>query len=123
MGMKYSALSLEERIQIQLLHDQSWSCQEIASQLKRAACTISRELANKSNTAGQYVAAHAHRAAVRQRACAKSNLRSEIIDCLHRERSKRMPRSRGVARASIIPNLVDIEKRPIEANSREVPGH
>ncbi len=53
----------------------------------------------------------------------RGQLRSELIACLRRARAKRMPRSRGKARANIIPNLVGIEHRPAEANNREVPGH
>jgi IS30 family transposase len=53
----------------------------------------------------------------------RGELRSALVQSLRRAHTKRMPRTRGKARASVLPNIVGIEHRPAEADSREVPGH
>jgi transposase, IS30 family len=183
MGSKYSALSMEERVQMQLLRDQGLSCRAIALQLKRATSSITREFARNMGLLGHYVAASAqHRCRARRnqakaatrklgpRMCSplgvhvrqqlaawqsprqiagrlrampdpglgtispesiyraiyvltRGDLRSALVACLRRAHSKRMPRARGQARASLLPNIVSIDQRPREADSREVPGH
>ncbi len=186
MGIKYSTLSLEERLLIQQLCEQNLSAREIGRQLNRATSTITRELTRNlgdGQSNDHYSAAKAMGSYTQRRRAAKAplrklganfesplgqevvgqlkqswspqqisgklksmdtpqqqsvshetiyqgiyllprgQLRSELIDCLRRARAKRMPRSRGKARANIIPNLVGIEQRPAEANSRDVPGH
>ena len=53
----------------------------------------------------------------------RGELRSALVESLRRSHTKRMPRARGKTRASILPNIVGIDQRPSEADSREVPGH
>jgi IS30 family transposase len=53
----------------------------------------------------------------------RGDLRTEIIGALRQSRQKRMPRARGTARKGNIANLVPLSQRPVEVDSREVPGH
>ncbi len=188
MGTHYSALSIDERTQIQLLLQQRCSCREISRQLHRSPSTITREIALNSSAPDTYIAAGAQTQRAQRRLSAKAasrklglafdtplgqhvrqrleqlespqqiagrlkampqtdpttqqplgsasgeaiyqsiyvlprgTLRTTLVDCLRRAHSKRMPRTRGKAR-SVIPNIVGIEQRPTEADSRQVPGH
>lgn len=56
-------------------------------------------------------------------AMAKGELRRELIACLRRAQSKRMPRSRGEDRRGQLPDTLSIHVRPPEANDRAFPGH
>jgi transposase, IS30 family len=56
MGNQYSALSIEERAQIQWLHEQDVSCWAIAQQLGRSTSTVTRELERNGGARGAYVA-------------------------------------------------------------------
>jgi hypothetical protein len=49
---------------------------------------------------------------------AKGELRRELIACLRRAQSKRMPRSRGEDRRGQLPDTLSIHVRPPEANDR-----
>ena len=53
----------------------------------------------------------------------KGELRKDLIACLRRAKSKRMPRSRGEDRRGQMPDLLSIHVRPPEANDRAFPGH
>jgi transposase, IS30 family len=53
----------------------------------------------------------------------RGDLRSELIALLRRRHDKRMPRSRGQARAGNLANAVSIAERPPEVDDRRVPGH
>jgi len=50
-------------------------------------------------------------------------LRKDLIACLRRAQSKRMPRSRGQDRRGRLPDLLSIHVRPPQANDRALPGH
>lgn len=54
---------------------------------------------------------------------AKGELRRELIACLRRAQSKRMPRSRGTDRRGQLPEVLSIHMRPPEASDRAFPGH
>jgi transposase, IS30 family len=53
----------------------------------------------------------------------KGELRKELAACLRSGRTKRQPQGRHVASGSKIVDMVNISKRPPEANDRAVPGH
>ena len=53
----------------------------------------------------------------------RGELRSQIIGALRQSHAKRLPRARGTARKGNIADLVPLSERPVEADSREVPGH
>ena len=53
----------------------------------------------------------------------RGELRKDLIACLRRAQSKRMPRSRGEDRRGQLPELLSIHVRPPEANDRAFPGH
>ena len=53
----------------------------------------------------------------------KGELRKDLIACLRRAKSKRMPRSRGEDRRGQMPDLLSIHVRPPEASDRAFPGH
>lgn len=53
----------------------------------------------------------------------RGELRRDLIACLRRAQSKRMPRSRGTDRRGKIPDALSIHLRPPEANDRAFPGH
>ncbi|WP_407830524.1 IS30 family transposase [Verminephrobacter eiseniae] len=50
-------------------------------------------------------------------------LRKDLIACLRRAQSKRMPRSRGQDRRGRLPDLLSIHVHPPQANDRALPGH
>jgi len=56
-------------------------------------------------------------------AMSKGELRKDLIACLRRIQSKRMPRSRGEDRRGQLPDLLSIHVRPPQANDRAFPGH
>jgi len=51
------------------------------------------------------------------------NHRTELIDCLRQGRKYRRPKNRKHNKGSRIRNIVPISERPIEAKSRQQPGH
>lgn len=53
----------------------------------------------------------------------RGELRKDLIACLRRAQSKRMPRSRGEDRRGQMPDVLSIHVRPPEANDRTFPGH
>ena len=71
MGKNYIHLSLVERIKIDLLRKANQSIREIARQLGRAACTVSRELKRNAKPTkqwnGVYEGERAHQLALRRR--------------------------------------------------------
>ena len=50
-------------------------------------------------------------------------LRQELIACLRKARSVRLPRSRGTDRRGQLPDMVSIHVRPPEVEDRALPGH
>lgn len=53
----------------------------------------------------------------------RRELRKDLIACLRRAQSKRMPRSRGEDHRGQLPEVLSIHVRPPEANDRAFPGH
>jgi transposase, IS30 family len=180
----YSNLTLEERTQAALLHEQGLSRSAIARQLGRSPSTICRELARNAALAGPYRAARAHALSAQRRRNARAHsrklgaqmdsalglwvrhelqrtlspeqiagrlrrmhpddpaqrvshetiysaiylmprgeLRSQIIAALRQSHAKRLPRARGTSRKGNLADIVPLSERPLEADSREVPGH
>lgn len=54
---------------------------------------------------------------------AKGELRKELAACLRSGHPKRKPQGRHVASGSKITDMVNVSKRPPEADDRSVPGH
>jgi transposase, IS30 family len=54
MGQSYSQLSLRERVEIEIRHDQGWSKRRIGASLGRSAGTISRELKRNGQPTKQW---------------------------------------------------------------------
>ncbi len=52
----------------------------------------------------------------------RDELRKDLIACLRRAQSKRMPRSRGEDRRGQLPEVLSIHVRPPEASDRAFPG-
>jgi transposase, IS30 family len=50
-------------------------------------------------------------------------LRTELVELLRQAHKRRLPRSRGVARKAVLPNMKNIVLRPPEVAARIVPGH
>ena len=50
-------------------------------------------------------------------------LRQELMACLRKARSVRLPRSRGTDRRGQLPDMVSIHVRPPEVEDRALPGH
>jgi IS30 family transposase len=53
----------------------------------------------------------------------RGELRRQLVACLRRGHSTRMPRTRGDDRRGQIPDMVSIHVRPPEVNDRVMPGH
>lgn len=53
----------------------------------------------------------------------RGELRRQLISCLRKGRSTRLPRSRGQDRRGQIPDMVSIHVRPPEVEDRVMPGH
>jgi IS30 family transposase len=53
----------------------------------------------------------------------RGELRKDLIACLRRAHSKRMPRSRGQDRRGQLSEMLSIHVRPPQANDRAFPGH
>ena len=93
------------------LLDWKWSPQEIAGTLKRV---FPNEPERHVSHETIYTAIYAQ---------PRGELRRQLIACLRRGRSTRMPRSRGDDRRGQIPDMVSIHVRPPEVNDRVMPGH
>lgn len=53
----------------------------------------------------------------------RGELRTEVIALLRKSHKTRKPRSRGVDRRGLIPNMTSIDERPLDVAARLVPGH
>jgi IS30 family transposase len=93
------------------LLDWRWSPQQIAGTLKRV-CPDEPERHVSHETI--YTAIYAQ---------PRGELRRQLIACLRRGRSTRMPRTRGDDRRGQIPEMVSIHVRPPEVDDRVMPGH
>ena len=88
-----------------------WSPQEIAGTLKRV---FPNEPERHVSHETIYTAIYAQ---------PRGELRRQLIACLRRGRSTRMPRTRGGDRRGQIPDMVSIHVRPPEVEDRVMPGH
>jgi IS30 family transposase len=93
------------------LLDWKWSPQEIAGTLKRV---FPNEPERHVSHETIYTAIYAQ---------PRGELRRQLIACLRRGRSTRMPRTRGDDRRGQIPDMVSIHVRPPEVQDRVMPGH
>jgi len=93
------------------LLDWRWSPQQIAGTLKRV---FPDEPERHVSHETIYTAIYAQ---------PRGELRRQLIACLRRGRSTRMPRSRGDDRRGKIPDMVSIHVRPPEVDDRVMPGH
>ena len=93
------------------LLDWRWSPQEIAGTLKRV---FPNEPERHVSHETIYTAIYAQ---------PRGELRRQLIACLRRGRSTRMPRTRGDDRRGQIPDMVSIHVRPPEVQDRVMPGH
>jgi IS30 family transposase len=93
------------------LLDWKWSPQEIAGTLKRV---FPNEPERHVSHETIYTAIYAQ---------PRGELRRQLIACLRRGRSTRMPRTRGEDRRGQIPDKVSIHVRPPEVQDRVMPGH
>ncbi len=88
-----------------------WSPQQIAATLRRVfPDDASRHVSHETI----YTAIYAHPG---------GELRRQLIACLRRGKSTRMPRSRGTDRRGQIPQMISIHVRPPEVDDRVMPGH
>ncbi|WP_436296358.1 IS30 family transposase [Variovorax sp. LjRoot175] len=93
------------------LLDWRWSPQQIAGTLKRV---FPKEPERHVSHETIYTAIYAQ---------PRGELRRQLIACLRRGRSTRMPRTRGDDRRGQIPEMVSIHVRPPEVDDRVMPGH
>ncbi|MDR6861436.1 IS30 family transposase [Variovorax guangxiensis] len=93
------------------LLDWRWSPQQIAGTLKRV---FPNEPERHVSHETIYTAIYAQ---------PRGELRRQLIACLRRGRSTRMPRTRGDDRRGQIPEMVSIHVRPPEVDDRVMPGH
>ena len=93
------------------LLDWRWSPQQIAGTLKRV---FPNEPERHVSHETIYTAIYAQ---------PRGELRRQLIACLRRGRSTRMPRTRGDDRRGQIPEMVSVHMRPPEVNDRVMPGH
>jgi len=98
------------RIVLTLL-DWKWSPQQILGTLKRMFPPDPTQQVSHETI---YTAIYAQ---------PRGELRRQLIACLRRGRSTRMPRTRGDDRRGQIPEMVSIHVRPPEVNDRVMPGH
>ena len=98
------------RVVVTLL-EWKWSPQEIAGTLKRV---FPNEPERHVSHETIYTAIYAQ---------PRGELRRQLIACLRRGRSTRMPRTRGDDRRGQIPDMVSIHVRPPEVEDRVMPGH
>jgi IS30 family transposase len=101
---------LWEHIEV-LLRTKQWSPQQIARRLRR----------DHPDEPQWWVSHEAIYQAIFVQA--KGELRKELAACLRSGRTKRKPQGRHVASGSKIVDMVNISKRPPEADDRAVPGH
>ena len=93
------------------LLDWRWSPQQIAATLKRV---FPHEPERHVSHETIYNAIYAQ---------PRGELRRQLVACLRRGHSTRMPRTRGDDRRGQIPDMVSIHVRPPEVNDRVMPGH
>ena len=93
------------------LLDWRWSPQQIAGTLKRV---FPNEPERHVSHETIYNAIYAQ---------PRGELRRQLVACLRRGHSTRMPRTRGDDRRGQIPDMVSIHVRPPEVNDRVMPGH
>ena len=98
------------RVVLTLL-DWKWSPQQIAGTLKRV---FPNEPERHVSHETIYNAIYAQ---------PRGELRRQLVACLRRGHSTRMPRTRGDDRRGQIPDMVSIHVRPPEVNDRVMPGH
>ena len=98
------------RIVLTLL-EWKWSPQQISGTLKRMYPTDSTQHVSHETI---YTAIYAQ---------PRGELRRQLIACLRRGHSTRMPRTRGTDRRGQIPDMVSIHVRPPEIEDRLLPGH
>lgn len=88
-----------------------WSPEQIAGHLRRRyPHDMSRQVSHETIYAAIYV-------------MPRGALRKELLSYLRQARKSRRPRSRGKDRRGQIPNMVSIHDRPVEVETRSVPGH
>jgi IS30 family transposase len=93
------------------LLDWKWSPQQIAATLKRVyPDEPERHVSHETIYSAIY-------------AQPRGELRRQLIACLRRGKSTRLPRSRGTDRRGQIPEMVSIHLRPPEVTDRVMPGH
>jgi IS30 family transposase len=93
------------------LLDWRWSPQQISGTLKR---TFPNDRKRHVSHETIYTAIYA---------LPRGELRRQLISCLRRGHSTRMPRTRGVDRRGQIPDMLSIHVRPPEIEDRVMPGH
>jgi IS30 family transposase len=88
-----------------------WSPQQIAARLKRDyPGDMTKRISHETIYAAIYI-------------IPRGELRRAFLSCLRQHRKVRRPRSRGTDRRGQIPNRTPIAMRPLEVNTRLVPGH
>jgi transposase, IS30 family len=98
-------------LRVLTLLDWRWSPQQISGTLKRVFPNDpTRHVSHETI----YTAIYAQ---------PRGELRRQLIACLRRGHSTRMPRTRGVDRRGQIPDMLSIHVRPPEIEDRVIPGH
>lgn len=128
----YRELSLGERIAIQAGLERGETLVAIGAALGRSAATISRERSRwsvdgryRADWADQQAQKLRHKPRVQRKLSdlhPRGALRQELIDCLRRGHTRRLPRSRGKDRRSQIPDMKSIHIRPADVQTRLVQG-
>ena len=98
-------------LRVLTLLDWRWSPQQISGTLKRV---FPNDPARHVSHETIYTAIYAQ---------PRGELRRQLIACLRRGHSTRMPRTRGVDRRGQIPDMLSIHVRPPEIEDRVMPGH
>lgn len=116
MGVHYSVLSLNERIQIQVLHDQRDSVRAIARTLCRAPSTISKELRRNKTPRPTPVTERSH--ALPRYIGANAHTRSQLRRTLVRRGLRRIPPSWDTPLAKFIRNDLAHGWSPAQVSGR-----
>jgi IS30 family transposase len=98
-------------LRVLTLLDWRWSPQQISGTLKRV---FPNDPTHHVSHETIYSAIYAQ---------PRGELRRQLIACLRRGHSTRMPRTRGVDRRGQIPDMLSIRVRPPEIEDRVMPGH
>jgi IS30 family transposase len=98
-------------LRVLTLLDWRWSPQQISGTLKRV---FPNDPTHHVSHETIYTAIYAQ---------PRGELRRQLIACLRRSHSTRMPRTRGVDRRGQIPDMLSIHVRPPEIEDRVMPGH